>query len=221
MIRRVLFWLLILWGVYMTMHARYKPPYVVHMENVQNETEALKQLRKKSSFPESKAIDLSDHTIAEILALSGNHDDFFLPYLRKTPASLKHGAQDLYRILAKPNNEYTVFAPTDTAFLNLPKHVKNKLRHPENFLTLMHYHIVPGHYDFKERKVHHLDPSFQAMSIFHRNVLESGPYPTLAPDESVKVKLTDPIMVDGHAKVVAQIKANNGVIYVVDDVLIP
>ena len=98
----------------------------------------------------------------------------------------------------------TVFAPTDDAFGALPAGLVDCLLLPENkeaLSAILTYHVVDG----------------AVMSTD----LTDGPVPTLQGEE-VTVDLTDGVTLNDSVKVVtADIEASNGVIHVVDGVLVP
>ena len=99
---------------------------------------------------------------------------------------------------------FTVFAPTDEAFAALPEGTLEKLLLPENkdkLVQILTYHVVPG----------------QVMS----GDLESGMVKTVE-GSKVKVKVSDAGVKVGKAKVVkADVPASNGVIHVIDTVILP
>ncbi len=99
---------------------------------------------------------------------------------------------------------FTVFAPTDAAFAALPKGTVEKLLMPENRATLVKiltYHVVSGE---------NLSTS-----------LKSGPVKTLE-GAPVRVNVSSAGVMVNTAKVVkADVKASNGVIHVIDKVMLP
>ena len=99
---------------------------------------------------------------------------------------------------------FTVFAPTDEAFAALPEGTLEKLLMPENkdkLVKILTYHVVPG----------------KVMS----GDLESGMVKTVEGSD-VKVKVSDAGVKVGKAKVVkADVPASNGVIHVIDTVILP
>jgi len=98
----------------------------------------------------------------------------------------------------------TVFAPTDDAFAALPEGTLASLLEPENkdkLVEILQYHVVPGN----------------AVS----SGLSSGMVDTLL-GEKLDVEVTDGgVTVNGAAVTAADILANNGVVHVIDKVLIP
>ncbi|HYN34062.1 MAG TPA: fasciclin domain-containing protein [Ilumatobacteraceae bacterium] len=98
----------------------------------------------------------------------------------------------------------TVFAPTDDAFAALPAGLVDCLLLPENketLTTILTYHVVEG----------------AVMSTD----LTDGPVPTLQGEE-ITVDLTDGVTLNDSVTVVAaDVAASNGVIHVIDGVLLP
>jgi uncharacterized surface protein with fasciclin (FAS1) repeats len=101
---------------------------------------------------------------------------------------------------------FTVFAPTDAAFAKLPKGIVETLLKPENkaaLVKVLTYHVVSG-------KV--LAKDIKAGSVLVPTV-EGG---------LIKVtKSNKGVVIDGSKVVAADVKASNGVIHVIDTVLIP
>ena len=103
------------------------------------------------------------------------------------------------------DTSYTVFAPTDDAFKKLPETLLASLFQPENkemLKTILLYHVVPGTLRAKE-----------VSSVRQLSTL-SG--------EAVQIRTSDGgVKVDQSTVVKANITASNGVIHVLDEVLIP
>lgn len=123
------------------------------------------------------------------------------PSFKTLVAALK--AAELVDTLSGPG-PFTVFAPTDAAFASLPKGTLQKLLKPENKATLqkiLTYHVVPGAVDSK--------------------TIKSGQVKTVE-GSSVNVKVNKGSVTVDKAKVTkADIKATNGVIHVINKVLLP
>ena len=104
----------------------------------------------------------------------------------------------------KGEGPYTVFAPTDEAFAKLPKGTLESLLKPENkqkLIAILTYHVVPGKVMAKDVK--------------------SGKVKT-ASGSSFKMKVSKKGVWVDNAKVVAtDVKADNGVIHVIDTVILP
>src|SRR3954468_11803243 len=99
---------------------------------------------------------------------------------------------------------FTVFAPTDAAFAKLPPGTVEDLLKPENkakLTAVLTYHVVPG-------KVMAADVKTMKAKTVHGSELD------------VKVA-GSPVMVDKATVVKTDIPASNGVIHVIDTVLMP
>jgi uncharacterized surface protein with fasciclin (FAS1) repeats len=101
----------------------------------------------------------------------------------------------------------TVFAPTDRAFRRLPAGTVETLLKPENkakLQAILSYHVVAAR--------------IEASDVPHRATL----VPTLNGSNSVRaVRRNGIVHVDGARVTRADIAASNGVIHVIDRVLIP
>lgn len=100
---------------------------------------------------------------------------------------------------------FTVFAPTNEAFAKLPEGTLDKLLLPENkeqLVSILTYHVVPG-------KVMAAD----VVKVTEAKSLQGEMIAVEASDSGVKV--------DGANVVATDIKASNGVIHVVDAVMMP
>ena len=100
---------------------------------------------------------------------------------------------------------FTVFAPTDEAFAKLPKGTVEDLLKPENkakLTAVLTYHVVPG-------KVMATD----VVKVKEAKTVQGG---------SIKVSSMDgQVMVDKAHVVKTDIAASNGVIHVIDSVMMP
>ncbi len=104
----------------------------------------------------------------------------------------------------KGDGPFTVFAPTDTAFAALPAGTVEDLLKPENkdkLTAILTYHVVPG----------------KVMSTDLVDDMEAA----TVQGSSVTIDLDNGVMVDGATVVAADIEATNGVIHVIDKVLLP
>ncbi|QHQ36103.1 fasciclin domain-containing protein [Algicella marina] len=104
----------------------------------------------------------------------------------------------------KGEGPFTVFAPTDEAFAALPEGTVEGLLQPENkdqLAAILTYHVIPG-------KVMSTDIS--------------GPM-SVATVQGSEVDITTEggVMVDGATVTTADIEASNGVIHVIDSVIMP
>ena len=113
-------------------------------------------------------------------------------------------AADLVDTL-KGDGPFTVFAPTDEAFAALPEGTVENLLKPENkeqLVAVLTYHVVPAKVmsgDIAGKKANVLTVQGDRLSVNARN--------------GVKV--------DNAKVVAADIEASNGVIHVIDTVLLP
>ncbi len=113
-------------------------------------------------------------------------------------------AADLVETL-KGDGPFTVFAPTDAAFAALPEGTLESLLQPENKATLqgiLTYHVVPG-------KVMSADIAGQTLA------------PTTVQGTTVAIDATDGVKINGANVVTADIETSNGVIHVIDAVILP
>jgi uncharacterized surface protein with fasciclin (FAS1) repeats len=117
-------------------------------------------------------------------------------------AALK--AADLVTTL-KGSGPFTVFAPTDEAFAKLPAGTVESLLKPENkakLTAILTYHVVPG--ALKAEQVTKLDEVKTVNGAMVKVSTEDG-----------KVMINDATVVK------ADIAASNGVIHVIDKVILP
>jgi len=105
----------------------------------------------------------------------------------------------------KGEGPFTVFAPTDEAFAALPDGTVESLLKPENkekLVKVLTYHVVPG--KVMAEKVAGMDSA---------KTVEGSP---------VKITTKDgKVMVNDATVVKADVKSSNGVIHVIDAVIMP
>lgn len=114
-------------------------------------------------------------------------------------------AADLIDAL-KGTGPFTVFAPTDEAFAKLPAGTVEALLKPENkdkLKAVLMYHVVPG-----------------SVTADQVTKLDGRSVKTLQ-GSSLKVKTSHGVKVDNSNVTQTDIKASNGVIHVIDTVLMP
>jgi uncharacterized surface protein with fasciclin (FAS1) repeats len=116
------------------------------------------------------------------------------------------GAADLVTTL-KGKGPFTVFAPTDEAFAKLPEGTVADLLKPENkakLASILTYHVVAG--------------KVMAAAV----VTMDGKSAKTVNGASVKIGVKDGVVtVDDATVVTTDIKTSNGVIHVIDSVMIP
>jgi uncharacterized surface protein with fasciclin (FAS1) repeats len=145
---------------------------------------------------------VAEDTVAEevvadgdIVAVAVGNPDFATLVAALTAAGLVETLQG--------EGPFTVFAPTEAAFAALPEGLLAKLLLPENIAVLtaiLTYHVVPG----------------MVMSTD----IAAGDVATV---EGSTVALTTDmgVMVNGATVIAADVAASNGVIHVIDAVLVP
>lgn len=103
----------------------------------------------------------------------------------------------------KGEGPFTVFAPTDEAFAALPAGVLDALLLPENKDTLakiLTYHVVSG--------------AVKAADV------TDGDVPTVE-GQTITLSTADGVTVNGATVIAADVMASNGVVHVIDAVLLP
>lgn len=104
----------------------------------------------------------------------------------------------------KGDGPFTVFAPTNEAFQALLKELDitaEELLEREDLKDILLYHVVPG-------KVMSSD-------------LEDGMMPETVQGSTLKVDLSDAVMINDSKVTTGDVEASNGVIHVIDKVLLP
>ena len=117
-------------------------------------------------------------------------------------AALK--AADLIPTL-KGKGPFTVFAPTDKAFGKLPKGTVEELLKPENkdkLTAILTYHVVPGR-------------------VMAADVVKLSKAKTVQGSEAEISIKEGKVYVDNALVTATDIKAGNGVIHVIDSVILP
>jgi uncharacterized surface protein with fasciclin (FAS1) repeats len=101
---------------------------------------------------------------------------------------------------------FTILAPTDEAFAKLPAGTLEMLLKPENkkqLVDILTYHVVPG------------------VAAYSDAVVKMSEVPTVL-GSPVAVKVVDgKVMLNGAKVVAVDVEASNGVIHVIDTVLLP
>lgn len=104
----------------------------------------------------------------------------------------------------KSDGPFTVFAPTDDAFSKIPPQALSELLQPENkakLTAILTYHVVPG------RVTAHEVANLNSATTLQGQAL------TISKQDGVKIN---------NAKVIApDVEATNGIIHVIDTVLMP
>jgi uncharacterized surface protein with fasciclin (FAS1) repeats len=105
----------------------------------------------------------------------------------------------------KGEGPFTVFAPTDAAFAKLPAGtVEGLLADPKKLASILTFHVVPG--------------KVMAADVVKAN----GAKPKTVNGQSLDVVVREGrVLVNGGNVIQADVAASNGVIHVIDTVLIP
>ncbi len=104
----------------------------------------------------------------------------------------------------KGEGPFTVFAPTDEAFAALPEGTVETLLKPENkdqLIAVLTYHVVPG-------------------KVMSGDLADDMTAATVQGGE-VTIDLDNGVMVNDASVVQADIETSNGVIHVIDKVILP
>jgi uncharacterized surface protein with fasciclin (FAS1) repeats len=102
----------------------------------------------------------------------------------------------------KGEGPFTVFAPTDEAFAKIPKaDLDALLADKEKLVAVLTYHVVPGR-------------------VMAADVVKLDSAKTVQ-GQSLKIGHTDGVSVDGAKVTQTDIPASNGVIHVIDTVILP
>ena len=105
----------------------------------------------------------------------------------------------------KGDGPFTVFAPTDDAFAKLPEGTIESLLKPENkdkLTNILLYHVVSGEVMAKT-----------AITLDSAKTLQGSSFSINLDGKTLKI--------DGASVTQADIKASNGVIHVIDSVILP
>ena len=105
----------------------------------------------------------------------------------------------------KGEGPFTVFAPTDDAFAKLPEGTVESLLMPENkdkLVAVLTYHVVAG-------------------KVMAADVVKLDKATTVQGQDIMIKIMNGKVMVDNANVVATDVKASNGVIHVIDQVLLP
>lgn len=105
----------------------------------------------------------------------------------------------------KSKGPFTVFAPTDEAFAKLPAGTVETLLKPENkaqLVKILTYHVVPS-------------------KIMSKDIAGKKAEVASVEGNKLSVDATKGVQVDGAKVVAADVAASNGVIHIIDTVIMP
>lgn len=137
--------------------------------------------------------DVSQKNIVQIAMSSADH----------TTLVAALSAANLVDVLANPG-PFTVFAPTNGAFDKLPKGTVDELLKPEKKS------------DLKKILQHHV-----TVSIFKPESFKDGQILSMADGTNIKVNVKDGQITVNDAKIVASVEGSNGIVHVMDGVILP
>ncbi len=104
----------------------------------------------------------------------------------------------------KGDGPFTVFAPTDAAFAKVPPQTLYELLQPENkqrLADILAYHVVPG-------------------KVTSNEVIASSSATTLQ-GQKVNISKNDGVKINQAKVIITGVEATNGVIHIIDSVLMP
>ena len=110
-------------------------------------------------------------------------------------------AANLTRVLDN-DGPFTLFAPTDDAFAELPDGtVDNLLKNPKELARVLKYHLVKGN--------------------IYSDDLNNGSSVATVLGSPVSINTVEGVLVNNAKVIKADVEASNGVIHVIDKVLLP
>ena len=166
--------------------------------------------KEKSTDPSSSASELKTESVTQKTGQAFIEDD-----KSSTVLSIAIGSKDHTTLVAAVQaaslenalvnaGPLMVFAPTNEAFAALPEGTVEDLLKPENkdaLANILKYHVTPGNY------------SKDFLKKFKKLGQANNGY--------VKVEVVDGEPLIGGAKILASITAGNGIVHVIDKVLLP
>lgn len=157
---------------------------------------------------EDDVADMMGNTIADIVVTSTEADE---PEFTTLLAAVQAADESILSALSDPEAEYTVFAPTDEAFAALLEDMdmdaETLLADTELLNSVLQYHVVEG-----------------AVLADDVMTMDGELVPTLlGEDATINITVTDDgvVLNDSINVVQTDIAADNGVIHVIDGVLLP
>jgi uncharacterized surface protein with fasciclin (FAS1) repeats len=138
--------------------------------------------------------DVSQKDVVQVAMASKDHTTLV--------AAIKQA--ELVEVLKK-SGPFTVFAPTNAAFDKLPKGTVDGLMKPDKKEALgdiLQYHVSVG--------------------IYKEDMLQDGQTIGQVNSQNITISKKDgKIKINGTANIVGTVQASNGIIYVIDEVLLP
>lgn len=149
--------------------------------------------KKTNSGQSSVKDDVSQKDIAKIAAGSPDHTTLV--------AALQ--AADLADVLSN-SGPFTVFAPTNEAFGKIPKETLDDLMKPENkskLAKILQHHV--------------------AVAVYGEDLIKDGQVLNMVDGTNVTFTRKDGAVYIDKSKITGSVRASNGIVYVVDEVILP
>lgn len=167
-------------------------------DGAQNKTTTADQSTSETVIESNKgqAFISDDESTPTVLSIAINSPDHTTLVAAVQAASLENALVNAGPLM--------VFAPTDDAFDALPEGTVEDLLKPENkdaLANILKYHVTPGNYS----------------KDFLKNFKKLGQ----ANDQNVPVEVKGDDVFVGGAKIIGSVKAGNGIVHVVDKVILP
>lgn len=137
--------------------------------------------------------DVSQKNIVQVAIGSADHSTLV--------AAVK--AAELVDVLSNAG-PFTVFAPTNEAFNKLPKGTVDnllKVENKENLQNILQYHV--------------------SVAVYNSDLLRDGQVIGQVNGDNIKITVKDGKITVNNANVIASVPASNGIIHVIDEVLLP
>jgi uncharacterized surface protein with fasciclin (FAS1) repeats len=107
--------------------------------------------------------------------------------------------------ILKSEGPFTVFAPNDQAFAQLPAGTVENLLKPENLdqlVAILTYHVIPG-------------------KVMSTDIMGASIAVDTVQGSAIQVDATSGVKINDATVIMADIETDNGVIHVIDSVLLP
>lgn len=151
--------------------------------------------------------------LVSAVAIAGHHDEGEAKHGKKDIVDTAISAKNFSTLLAavkqaglvdalKGEGPYTLFAPTDEAFAKIPKaKLQALLNNREALTSVLTYHVVPANVS-----------AAQVVNLKSAKTLQG---------QSISIDVSNGVKVDNANVIKADIIASNGVIHVIDEVIMP
>ena len=164
-------------------------------DGAQNKTTTADQSTSETVIESNKgqAFISDDESTPTVLSIAINSPDHTTLVAAVQAASLENALVNAGPLM--------VFAPTNDAFDALPEGTVLKPENKDALANILKYHVTPGNYS----------------KDFLKNFKKLGQ----ANDQNVPVEVKGDDVFIGGAKIIASVKAGNGIVHVVDKVILP